>query len=254
MESKGRKWVKVLMAGMGGLLAGCASYVTPGAGSAPWQAERTEEALKAYYEAEPAARYPAHIVAVRVQSSGYRNEQQASFGEGAYSVVTAREVETEAHFEELRELPLVAQVGVLNRLVLPARLELIGDLRRAAARLQADMLLVYTFDTTFRVRGKAIAPLQTITLGFLPDHQTDVTTTASAALFDVRSGYLYGLSEATTRQSRQSSLWKRRETLDQLRVETERAAFDALVGELQGLWKGVAERYGLRGKGEAGSA
>jgi hypothetical protein len=41
----------------------------------------------------------------------------------------------------------------------PARLGSIDDLRVAGAKVQADLLLVYTIDTSFRVQGKGYGPL-----------------------------------------------------------------------------------------------
>lgn len=226
-----------------GLLTGCSTYVTPGSGSTPWQQEQTDADLRSFYEAEPAAQFPAHVVAVRIQASGYSNYRYEAHGQGAYSVLTTREIETGSDFERLAALPMMAQLGSLNRLVLPKHFESVADLRHSAARLQADLLLVYTFDTSFRVKGKTIAPLQAFSLGFLPDQETSVTTTASAALYDVRTGYLYGLAEATTQDRGLSSMWGKRETLDRLRQETEHTAFAQLLGEIEGMWQGVVERY-----------
>lgn len=236
------------MAGLALILAlsGCSTYRTPGGSSAPWQIESTDANLRDHYEATPSAGFPAHIVAVRIQASGYENPQYAAYGRGQFSVMTTREVESDDDFARIAGLPMVAQIGSLNRLVLPEHLTSIKDLRVPAAQLQADLLLLYTFDTTFRVQGKTMAPLQLITLGFLPDHETFVTTTASAALYDVRTGFIYGLAESTSRKSGLGSVWKTQETLDRLRIETEQAAFSDLVGEFEKLWKGVVETYATR--------
>jgi hypothetical protein len=86
---------------------------------------------------------------------------------------------------------MVSGVGPINRLLLPTHLETDRELREAAARMHADVLLLYTLDTTFVVEDKA-APLTVVSLGLSPNKQANVICTASALLMDTRNGYLYG--------------------------------------------------------------
>ncbi|MFW6354330.1 MAG: hypothetical protein ACOC3I_08100 [Verrucomicrobiota bacterium] len=225
------------------LFSGCSTYLTPGGGSAPWIGAQTDEELRAAYDRRPAAQFPAHVVAVRIQQPGYSNARHTAVGEGRFSVMTTREVESAEDLAALGSVTGVAQWGALNRLVLPRHLESLDDLRQGAAQLQADVLLVYTLDTSFVVKGAPSGPLQFITLGFIPDKNTYVTTTASAALLDVRTGYFYGLAEATAREDGASSMWKQGELLDRLRVETEGRAFHDLVSEITVLWEGVVAKH-----------
>ena len=67
-----------------------------------------------------------------------------------------------------------------------------------------------------------------------------------AALLDTRNGYVYGTAEATETQKRATNAWQSDEAVDAARRETQSAAFDALVGELEATWKGVVERYAAR--------
>jgi len=98
---------------------------------------------------EPAAHFPAKIAVVQIQASGYRSLSTTGFGEGRYSVVLDRNEASERVLQQLGSLEGVASIGPLNRLLLPTRMDSVQSLREAAAKLRADMLLLYTFDTGF---------------------------------------------------------------------------------------------------------
>ena len=139
-------------------------------------------------------------------------------------------------------LPMVSGIGPINRLLLPAQLQSDRELREAAARMHADVLLVYTLDTSFTVRDNA-APLSVVTLGLSPSQQAKVVCTASALLMDTRNGYLYGVAEATDRQDQVASAWTSSAAVDQTRRRTESNAFAKLVSELEKTWTGVVQTY-----------
>ena len=144
---------------------------------------------------QPAAPFPARLALARAQASGYYPRSNQCYGEGRYCVVTTGDIETEEDLERISQLPLVSGVAAMGRILLPPKLDSIKDLRRAAATLRTDLLLVYTLDTGFRIENTDIGPLALISLGFLPNKEARVTSTASAALFDVRTGFLYGVAE-----------------------------------------------------------
>jgi len=221
--------------------SGCSTYVTPG--PAANLELISEYEIKERFKTEPAAPFPARIAVVRVQGPGYYNHTCESYGNGAFSVVTARDVEGEEGFEQLASLPRVAGLAMVNRLLLPEELHSVRDLRLACAGLHADMLLVYTFDTAFRVKDHDVGPLGVITLGFLPNKQAFVTTTASAALFDVRTGYIYGLAEATHTTCHLASTWSTGKAIDNARTETEQRSFSELIDEFAETWDGVLSEY-----------
>lgn len=215
---------------------GCASYTTPGGGAD--LTGITDYDIKEAFRREPAAHFPARIALVRVQATGYSNRYAHTYGygDGRFSVVTARDVETDADFQKLADMPQVAGLAPLNRLVIPARLESLDDLRQAAAPMRTDVLLVYTLDTSFRVEGKDIAPLRAFSLGVLSSDDTSVDTTASAAIIDVRTGYIYGLAEATAHRQKDTNAWNSDNVVDRFRQETEAEAFGKLVNEVTQLW------------------
>lgn len=234
---------------------GCAShYATPGRGinlremalDTPAARERGDPSIVAAIGTQPLARFPTGVAVVRVQAPGYESETAEGWGTGRYSIVTTRDIEAHADVERLAKLPLVSGIGPINRLLLPTNLESDRELREAAARMHADVLLVYTLDTTFLVEDKA-APLSVITLGLSPNKQARVVTTASALLLDTRNGYLYGVAEATDRQDQLASAWTSGAAVDQTRRRTEARAFAKLVGELEKTWAGVVQTYARGG-------
>ena len=223
------------------VLSGCASYTTPGGGVQLGQI--TDADINDLMSKKPAASFPAHIAIARIQAPGYYTYKVSSYGTGRYSVVTTREVESEQDFEKLAKMPDVAAIAPLNQILLPAKLDSIKSLREAAARLKADILLIYTFNTAFHVGGQSYAPLNVISLGFLKNKAVSVTTTVSAAFFDVRTEYLYGLSEATANETKNSSIWSTSADVDDMRVSTEKAAFHKLIPELGKTWLGMLKQY-----------
>lgn len=232
---------KIVTLGILIILSGCASYTTPGGGVQ--FSELADTDISELMSKEPAATFPANISVARIQAPGYQSYKVSSFGTGRYSVVTTREVETEEGFERLSNLPEVAGLAPLNRILLPANLDSIKSLREASARLKADILLIYTFDTSFHAGEQKFAPLNVISLGFLKNKEVTVTTTVSAAFFDVRTEYLFGLSEATVRESKDASIWSTSDAVDDMRLLTERAAFQKLLPEIEKTWGGIISQY-----------
>ncbi|HEX9349399.1 MAG TPA: hypothetical protein VF919_17645, partial [Gemmatimonadales bacterium] len=183
----------------------------------------------------------------------YRSLTNQGYGGGRYTVITTRDVEQEAHFERIGRLPMVAGVGPLNRLLLPQTLESFRELRLAGASLRADMLLVYTFDTSFHVQGSVLPPLTAISLGMLPLHEAVVTTTVSAVVYDVRTAFIYGLAEATARESQMTSLWTSRSAVDDARLRTEAQAFERLMTEFDKAWVAIIAEHGSKSAGQSTS-
>lgn len=232
-------------------MTGCASYTTPAGGVS--MDRITDGDIATRFRREPAAQFPARIAIVRVQDSGYRNYRLDSYGNGRFSVVTARDFETEEDFERLGKLPQVAGVAALNRMVLPEELESDKDIRVGAASVKADLLLAYTVDTRFRVDDVDVGPLGLITLGFIPNRFAKVRTTASAAIFDVRTGYVYGLAEAGAETEQIASVWSDRDAVDDCRVKTEREAFTKLIDQLERTWSDILHEHGRVTASHSGS-
>ncbi len=241
-------------------ITGCTKYVTPGAGASfrdigvdvpspaaqaqdERRASQTDFSVQERLERKPLARFPAAIAIARVQSAGYSSFTERSHGFGAYSVVTTRTVEKDEHVRRLSGLEQVQGIAMLNRLVIPNRLESDKQLREAAAAVQADLLFIYTLDTVFDT-GTTVPALGVITLGLFPNEKAKVTTTCAGVLMDTRNGYVYGLLEANHQTDALSNAWTSRDAIDKARKVTEQHAFDKMVEQFPGLWSGVVARYG----------
>lgn len=223
------------------LAAGCASYTTPGSAVDISKIDRTDVAEA--MARQPAAMFPARIAIVRVQAPDYRSHSSQPLATGAFSVVTTQDLLTDEQVRQFEGWPQVAGIAPLNRLLLPASLGSLDDLRVAAAKLQADVLLVYTLDTAFRVQGRGYGPLAAISLGLVPDRDAFITSTASALFTDVRTGFVYGAAEATAKASGLTNVWGSSDTIDRQRLEAEAQAFAGLVTEAARTWGGIVRQH-----------
>ncbi|MEO1246126.1 MAG: hypothetical protein AAFX56_10635 [Pseudomonadota bacterium] len=222
-------------------LSGCASYTTPGG---PVDLNGIQSAdIRELMSREAAAAFPASVAFARVQSAGYRSLSAETYGSGSYVVLTNRELMTDVSFEEISRWPGIRGASPLSRLLIPARLNSLDDLRTASANLKSDVLVVFTLDTSFRVDGKSKGPLSVISLGLLRDRETVVTTTASAVFVDVRTGFVYGVAEANAREKQSSNAWNTANLADQGRLNTERKAFEGLLRELERTWTNIVAEH-----------
>ena len=130
-------------------------------------------------------------------------------------------------------------------MLLPERLESDKELRAAASRLQADLLFLYTFDTSFLDTNTA-KPLSVITLGLSSTRKISAVTTCSALLMDTRTGYIYSAYEVTERAEMFSNSWNSRDTADEARRNNEREAFKKLIDEFATSWTKLLERHGKK--------
>lgn len=237
------KWT-LMTAGIALLMTGCATYIPPGA-KADLQIFAPPD-IKAGFAAKPTSPFPASIAIVRVQAPAYSNyhlqQRGGSYGSGRYSVILAKEVNEDSQLERVSKLPQVAGFVTINRMLLPERLEGDNDIRGAAARLQADLVFLYTFDTAFFDTDVA-KPLSVITLGLSPTRRISAATTCSALLIDTRTGYIYSAYEVTERAETFSTSWGSRDSADEARRKNEQEAFRRLIDEFVTTWPKVLERH-----------
>lgn len=229
-------------------LAGCQHYLTPGGGMSMQEITEadllvTDADLRAYYETKPATTFPASIAMVRVQDSGYQSHSYYGTGQGRYTVVTTRDIETEAAFEKLGSLENIRGVAPIGRMLVPVNANTVKDLRVPAAKLHADMILVYSVDTSFNVDGKQLGPLSLVSLGFFPNKKAHVTATVAGMLVDVRTGFIYGTTEATDIQTQRATVWSTAVAIETARLKAEKKAFEEFVGEFAELWAVVVNAH-----------
>lgn len=224
-------------------LNGCAgsSYVTPAGGAS--LSELNDESISELLDAKPASPFPARIAVVRIQAPGYVSNTNIGYGTGRYSVITTRDVESDADFDKLSSLPMITDVARMNRLFLSPRLDSLRTLRDAAARLKADIILLYSIDTLFHVESTPLGPLSTISLGMLPNKKAKVTSTTSGALIDVRTGYVYGVTEATMTEEKRTNIWNKKDAIDSARLKAGTASFRAFIDECDDMWNEVVRQY-----------
>jgi hypothetical protein len=223
------------------LCSACASYVTPGGSVHLNDINRSDIAEVA--SRKPSPNFPARLAIARVQAPNYRSYSSEGYGTGRFSVVTTQDLITEEQFQSFGKWPAIAGVAPINRLLLPSNFESLDDLRLSAAKVQADVLMVYTIDTSFRVQGRAYGPLSAISLGLAPDRDAYITSTASAIFTDVRTGFVYGVAEATAKATGLSNFWSSSDTVDKKRIEAEQQAFLLLINEAAKTWSGIAAQY-----------
>jgi len=230
------------------LASACQSYVPPGEGadlSGFVPSGASEEEIQSILARKPVAPFPATVALLRVQGATYSSASYGrSYGsQGArFSLMSVRELETEQQLARISAWPWVREVALGNSLLNDSKARDELDLRKMAAQLQADLTVIYTIDTAFRSDDEA--PLLTVvSLGLIPTYVDSITATASAVMVDTRTGYLYGTAEATERRDRRTGLLYKDSTLDQTRLEIERAAFAKLVDEFERMGVLVAERH-----------
>lgn len=235
------------------VLLGCQSHVvTPnGADMAIFGMPVDEETrqIQTDYEIEqaldllPLARFPATLAVVRVQSAASSSRSHGmSYGRGAYSVVLTPTVETQAHLGEIRGLPMVRGVVRLNRLVLGQHTRTNKDLRTAAARLHADLVLVYTINTEWTIDNDA-KPIDAITFGFSRYKNVKVTSTATALLLGTHNGYIYATAEVARDKQYMDNAWRNSEQIEEAQETLEQQSFDGLVQDLVDAWPAMISAY-----------
>lgn len=224
--------------------AGCqTSYRTPG-GPAPI-GEMTAPSIAEKLRARPESPMPATLAFTRIQGSDYYSSSTAGVRRGGVSVVAASDLESPADAERMQKWPDVAACVRLSAIIIPdargSKLDAaMLALREGAASLHADILALYTIDTAFRVDDYSPGALGLVTLGLAPTKSAVVNSTASLAFVDVRTGFVYGTAEASSRDDQLANSWTSEDAVDQCRRRVEREALTALLAEGERAWQSIA--------------
>lgn len=221
---------------------GCANYTTPAAGVNITAIG--DEDIAELMAREPQANFPARIAVARLQSSQYSSNTNHAYGKGVYSVVTTRDVESEESFTEMSSWSGVHSIAPVGRLFLPEDLESLKDIRLAAARLKADLVLVYTIDTAFHTEDRSYPPLALISLGLFSKTKAHVSSTTSGAILDVRTGFVYGVAEATEKEQQSATVWSTEQIVDRARLNSEAKSFVSFMQEARKLWSNILTEHG----------
>ncbi|MFN0316900.1 MAG: hypothetical protein ACKVQA_17920 [Burkholderiales bacterium] len=229
------------------MVSACATYVTPGAGVRLKVPSTPEEDAGALTAVEPTAAFPARIAIARIQDAGYIAKGTMCTGSGKYCLVVTRDAQTQSEAQRIARFPMVAGLAPIVSPASPS-LQSYADVRAIAESLDAGILLLYSLDTAFRVDTKPFGPMDVISLGMTPKKNTRVTTNATSLLLDVKTGFVYGVAEATATEESTASAWTSAEKADAVRLRTETAAFQRLITEVERLWAGIAKEHGGAGK------
>lgn len=233
----------------GAALPGCmhSLYVTPVAQAADFSAGLGADGTAVAVEpiASGRAALPVRLGLARVQSYGRVWAGSEWFAPSMTGLVD------EAQVTRVRTLPGVADVATVPP-ALVGEVVNEGTLRRAAARMGLDVLLLVTFQCQ-QDGGDALVPLSVVTLGLSPSHVAQATVTASGVLLDVRSGEVLGTIEAQGGSSRLGNTYTARDAAGDAARAAEREAAGQLVEALERGWPAVQGRI-MAGAGVISSA
>lgn len=226
------------------ICTGCASsYVTPGEPAN--FADINREDIAEIVSRKPSPNFPARIAVIRIQAPNYVSYTAEGQRYGGFSIIPAHELTADNTLQKIQQWPQVTTVVPVSSLLIPANAKSIDDLRLAAAKLQADVLMIYTIDTKFYINNHFHASFSLLSLGMMPDRNANVTATATAIFTDVRTGFTYGTADATAKATGLTSAWSSDATVDKKRVEAEQLAFNDLIKAANQTWQGIVEQYDI---------
>jgi hypothetical protein len=67
--------------------------------------------------------------------------------------------------------------------------------------------------------------------------------TASAALYDVRTGFVYGVAESTATEKQRATVWSSAAAVDASRVRAGHQAYQGLLGEYEKPLRGIVREH-----------
>jgi hypothetical protein len=243
------------------LLSGCSMYVTPRHPAklnldANRSLSSTENAApgraalqRALYAkiAPPTLELPANLILARVKQDYSCGRTECTGDAPVLTVINTRSVESEEDLERVSKLEGISDVGFLNGIVATGRAVSVSALRSSAAKLNGDLLLIYMVDNDSN-ESSSFPLLSLLSLGFIPNQRHEANSTISAALVDVKTGYIYGTLEETARKDLLTTSWASDSVNEELQKETERAAFEKILGSLEKFWNRVSIRYASHSK------
>jgi len=226
------------------LAIGCQTYYRTPGGPAPI-GEMTAPTIAEKLRVQPESPMPATLALVRVQGGNYYSRSVAGVRRGGVSIVSADDLEVPEDVWSIQKWPMVRFATRLSAIIIPDAKPTDPNaamlaLREGAATLHADILALYTIDTTFRVDDFSPGALGLVTLGLAPTKNAVVNATASMVFVDVRTGFVYGTAEASARDDQIANSWTSGDAVDQCRRRVEREALTAMLAEAEKCWAGIA--------------
>lgn len=218
------------------LVTGCTQYHTPG-GPADLRV------LGLGSESAPAAmKMPVSslVAVVRVQAPEYRSMTRSGVAAGAVSMVLDADSEDAADLQRLGKMYAVRGTIGLNRMVMPAQISGLADLRESARAAGADAMFVYTLDTKF-FDPADVGYGEQLRLG-VANNTARVETVASGVFLEIKSGQIFGQIQTNAKVNVNADDFSAPAVIDRARKNAERAAFKALTLEAEARWQLAQER------------
>jgi hypothetical protein len=187
----------------------------------------------------PVVRAPVRLAVIRVQGPGYRSAASEGTNCGRYCAVAGAD-SAQPVLKALSGWPSVGSAVALDAGLLPSHLDSLTDLRWAAAKLQADVMFVYTLDTKFVVGGHALEPGARLPSARPAGDAGRIDCLASGQFFDVRTGAGLGQAHGTASRGLDDA-WGSISRLEDGRLQTEDAAVASLLGDARSVWTRLAQ-------------
>lgn len=177
-------------------------------------------AIDANFKSQPAARFPARIALMQVQHNQFSS---------AGAAVSLPQKESLAAVEKhLTDKKVITGIANLNNLLIDKNAPESQSIRLAASRVKADILVLYTLDTKSLTKDFEVGPLNLLLLGFVPNRNVTLNCKASAVVIDVRSGFVYGLTEADGSDWGIATVWNESSTTTRCSANAENQALTQL--------------------------
>ncbi len=144
------------------------------------------------YALRPARPVPRRVLLYGVESSGETHISSAR------KRLLLRKETSDAMKSALEETRLFAEVDFLPELYLPTDVQDLKTLRLAAARAQADALLIYSTEAGFEYEPNALCILYPTIIGAFvaPGSKGASLAVSQAVLVDVKTGYIHRVFES----------------------------------------------------------
>lgn len=207
---------------------------------------QTDPAVDRNLALVPAADFPTTVATAHVQAGIYSGPHRFRHSDTpAVRLVSKPELDQAASLSDLDGLPYLRAVRPVRSLLVRGEIRGLDSVRRAAAALQADMVMVYTFDTTTR-ENTTVPVVGVASLGILPNIEQKATSRVTGGLLDVRTGYLYGVLEAEGEATQLANGWTSEEAQGDAALRAEQRALCAFVEAAEDLWLDVVAEHGPR--------
>lgn len=167
----------------------------------------------------------------------------SGYGSGHFRVVADRLPSENTELALIGKLPQISEVITFNPMLIPPALNSIRDLRVLAAKLQADLLLIYTLDVVVYAEKQPTGMLDALTFDLFADQGLEAKTRTTGMLVDVRTGHIYGLLSGEGSAGQEHVPFRKVSDTDSLRQHSEQESYRQFVADFSRLWQSVLQAH-----------